>query len=194
MERSTVKDQAEGLRELVSRRNLERNEKQKASRSGQQQVIAVASGKGGVGKTGFSVNLAISMASKGKKVLVLDADLGLSNVNVVMGEVPKYNLFHVLKGERLMKDVVFPTKHGIDIIAGANGFSELADLSGEERHRFIAQLDYLANYDIIVIDTGAGVSKNVTSFLHAADKVIIITTPEPTSVTDAYGIIKLIRQ
>ena len=132
------------------------------------------------------------MQQKGQRVLLMDADLGLSNVNVVMGIVPQYNLYHVLKGERQLHEVVFKTKYGVDIVAGASGFSELADLSGEERFRFIEQLDYLEHYDQIVLDTGAGISKNVTTFLHAADKIIIVTTPEPTSVTDAYGIIKVL--
>ncbi len=186
------KDQAYHLREMVKQSQDQINEQFKDNRVGRQQVIAIASGKGGVGKTNLSVNLGISLAQRNKKVLVMDADLGLSNVQVVLGEMPTYNLYHVLQGEKTLKEVVFHTKSGIDIIAGSNGFSELADLSGEERFRFIEQLEVLKTYDIIIIDTGAGVSKNVTSFLLAADKAIIVTTPQPTSVTDAYGIIKVL--
>ena len=188
----TSKDQAHQLREMVREKYDQANEELKNNRIGKQQVFAIASGKGGVGKTNLSVNLGISLAKKNKKVLVMDADLGLSNVQVILGEIPPYNLYHVLQGEKTLTEVVFHTKSGIDIIAGSNGFSQLANLSGEERFRFIEQLEVLKTYDIIIIDTGAGVSKNVTSFLLAADKVIIITTPQPTSVTDAYGIIKVL--
>ncbi len=183
-------DQAEGLRQMVAglRRNGE--VQMRVARKGRQKVIAVASGKGGVGKTGFSVNLAISLAQKGKRVLLLDADLGLSNANIVMGETPKWNLFHVLKGEKKLAEVVAETRHGVDLIAGGSGIHELANLTGTERQRFIDELAGLDEYEVIVVDTGAGISRNVTAFLHAADKVVIVTTPEPTSVTDAYGIIK----
>ena len=185
-----VKDQAEELREMIKERTQIRSEQSKESRAGRQRILAVASGKGGVGKTNLCVNLSIDLANKGRKVLLMDADLGLSNVNVVMGVLPEFNLYHVLKGEKQLADIVFETKFGVDIIAGANGFSELADLTSEERFKFIEQLDFLEKYDEVILDTGAGISKNVTTFLHAADKVIIITTPEPTSMTDAYGIIK----
>lgn len=183
-------DQAEGLRKMVAELRGAENERLRESRRGRQKVIAVASGKGGVGKTGFSVNLAIAMAREDQRVLILDADLGLSNANIVMGEMPKWNLFHVLKGEKKLSEVVSQTRHGVDLIAGGSGIHELANLTGTERQRFISDMDGLENYDIIVIDTGAGISHNVTSFLHAADKIVIITTPEPTAVTDAYGIIK----
>ncbi|MBL8993083.1 MAG: MinD/ParA family protein, partial [Spirochaetia bacterium] len=183
-------DQAEGLRKMVAELRGAENERLRESRRGRQKVIAVASGKGGVGKTGFSVNLAIAMAREDQRVLILDADLGLSNANIVMGEMPKWNLYHVLKGEKKLSEVVSKTRHGVDLIAGGSGIHELANLTGTERQRFIGEMDGLENYDVIVIDTGAGISHNVTSFLHAADKVVIITTPEPTAVTDAYGIIK----
>ena len=185
-----IKDQAHQLRQMVKRKYDQKNKQLQLNRVGQQQVIAIASGKGGVGKTSLSVNLGISLGQQDKKVLVMDADLGLSNVHLIVGESPKYNLYDVLQGKKSLAEIVCRTGTGIDIIAGGNGFNQLADLSGEERFRFIEQLDVLKMYDIIIIDTGAGVSKNVTSFLLAADKIIIVTTPEPTAVTDAYGIIK----
>ncbi|MCX8058863.1 MAG: MinD/ParA family protein [Spirochaetes bacterium] len=175
-------DQAEKLRKVME-------EKEK---KGKTKIITVASGKGGVGKTNFAVNLAIAYAQYGKNVLVMDADLGLANVNVILGIIPKYNLYHVVKRKKTMKEIVLDTKYGIKIIAGASGFSELANLPDDERENFIESLSELNFADIIIIDTGAGVSNNVLSFIVASDETIIVTTPETTAITDAYGIIKSI--
>ena len=152
----------------------------------------MASGKGGVGKTNLSVNLAIAYAKLGKKVLVLDADLGLANVNVVMGVIPKYNLYHVIRKQKTMKEIIVDTPYGMKIVAGASGFSRIANLSEEERKGFVDELTDLAEAEIIIIDTSAGVSSNVLAFIEATDEAIIVTTPEPTAITDAYGIIKII--
>ena len=187
-----MRDQAAELRRIVHHRNQERHTALKEGRAGRQQFIAVASGKGGVGKTSFSVNLAVAMQRKDQRVLIMDADLGLSNVNVLLGEMPPYNLHHVLRGERTLKETVFETRVGVDIISGASGLKELANLSGEERFSFIEQIEWLDPYDVVVVDTGAGISDNVISFLLPADSVIILATPEPTSITDAYGIIKVL--
>lgn len=177
-------DQAEKLRELMQNRKEDTHLNTR--------IIAVSSGKGGVGKTNIAINLALSYAELGKKVTVMDADLGLANVNVVLGVIPKYNLYHVIRQQKKMKDIIMDTSYGIKIVAGASGFSKIANLSEDERKIFIQELDELANADIIIIDTGAGVSNNVISFIAAADDVIIVTTPEPTAITDAYGIIKII--
>jgi flagellar biosynthesis protein FlhG len=155
-------------------------------------IITISSGKGGVGKTNFAINLGIAFYNMGKKVLVMDADLGLANVNVVLGIVPKYNLYNVLKGQKKIKDIVIDTPYGIKIIAGASGFYQLATINNDKKKEFLSSLMALNSADIIIIDTGAGISENVISFLLAADEMIIITTPEPTSITDAYGIIKTI--
>jgi len=162
------------------------NKKQKTK------ILTVSSGKGGVGKTNFAVNLAIGYAKLGKKVIVMDADLGLANVNVILGVIPKYNLYHVIKNKKPLKEIVLDTPYGIKIIAGASGFSQLANLTDDQREIFINSLSELEYADIIIIDTGAGVSNNVLSFILAADETIIITTPETTAITDAYGIIKSI--
>jgi flagellar biosynthesis protein FlhG len=177
-------DQAEKLRELMQNKN---GNHRSATR-----IITVSSGKGGVGKTNIAINLALAYAEMGKKVTVMDADLGLANVNVVLGVIPKYNLYHVIRQQKKMKDIIMDTNFGIKIVAGASGFSKIANLSEDERNIFIRELDELANADIIIVDTGAGVSNNVISFIAAADDVIIVTTPEPTAITDAYGIIKII--
>jgi flagellar biosynthesis protein FlhG len=155
-------------------------------------VITVASGKGGVGKTNLSVNLAIAYARLGKRVIVMDADLGLANVNIILNIIPKHNLYHVIRKQKTMREIMVDTDYGIQIIAGASGFSKIANLSEEERQNFITELYTLSNADIIIIDTSAGVSSNVLSFIAAADDAVIITTPEPTAITDAYGIIKII--
>ncbi len=183
-----VGDQAEKLREIVkaqSGQTASPNEKKT-------RIIAVASGKGGVGKTNISINIAIAYTRLGKKVVVLDADLGLANVNVVMGVIPKFNLYHVIRKQKMMKDIILDTPYGIQIVAGASGFSRIANLSEEERQNFVSELTALADADIIIIDTSAGVSSNVLAFIEAADEAVIVTTPEPTAITDAYGIIKII--
>jgi flagellar biosynthesis protein FlhG len=155
-------------------------------------LITVTSGKGGVGKTNLSVNMALAYARLGKKVVVMDADLGLANVNVILNVIPKYNLYHVIRKQKTMKEIMVDTVYGISIVAGASGFSKIANLTEEERQNFINELDSLSNADIIIIDTSAGVSSNVLDFIAAADDAVIIATPEPTAITDAYGIIKII--
>jgi len=175
-------DQAANLRRLV----LEGDTKKKT------RTIAITSGKGGVGKTSVSVSLAIALAQGGSTVTLLDADLGLANINVILGIIPKYNLYHVIKGKKKLKDIVIDVPEGIKIIAGASGFHQLANLETKQRDDFIKAFSDLENDDFMIIDTGAGVSQNVISFVLAADEVIVITTPEPTAITDAYGIIKSI--
>lgn len=170
---------------------IEKMEQRKKEQKGPK-IITVASGKGGVGKTSIAINLAIAFAKFDREVIVMDADLGLANVNIVLGVIPKYNLYNVLKGQKSLKEIIVETPQGIKIIAGASGFYQLANLEREQKENFIKNLGDLDYADIIVIDTGAGVSDNVLSFVAAADEVIIVTTPEPTSITDAYGIIKSI--
>jgi flagellar biosynthesis protein FlhG len=179
-------DQAEKLREMMKERKNGGGEKKNT------RVIAITSGKGGVGKTNISINLALAYAELGKKVIVLDADLGLANVNVVLGVIPKYNLYHLIRKQKTMKEIILDTNYGIQIVAGASGFSKVANLSEEERKTFVDELSALETADILIVDTGAGVSNNVLSFIAAADDALIITTPEPTAITDAYGIIKII--
>jgi len=180
-------DQAENLRLIVQ-------EKSGKSESGDSKtrIITVSSGKGGVGKTNFAVNLAIAYSQIGKKVVLLDGDLGLANVNVILGVVPEFSLFNIIKNNKSMKDIIINTKFGISFIAGASGFSKIANLDDEERKRFISEMNELSFADIIIIDTSAGISNNVLAFIASADEAIIVTTPEPTAITDAYGTIKII--
>lgn len=177
-------DQAENLRKMMQNKGI--SDKRKT------RIITVSSGKGGVGKTNIAVNMGIAFAQMGKKVIVMDADLGLANVNVCLGIIPKYNLFQLIKKQKTMRDIIIDTNFGIQIVAGASGFSKIANLTEEERTSFIKELDTLSYADVLIIDTGAGVSQNVLSFIVASDETIIVTTPEPTAITDAYGIIKII--
>jgi flagellar biosynthesis protein FlhG len=136
--------------------------------------------------------MALAYARLGKKVVVMDADLGLANVNVMLNMIPKWNLYHVIRKQKTMREILVETDYGISIVAGASGFSKIANLTEDERQNFIDELDTLSSADIIIIDTSAGVSSNVLDFIAAADDAVIITTPEPTAITDAYGIIKII--
>ena len=176
-------DQAANLRRLV----LEKGDNQKKTRT-----IAITSGKGGVGKTSVAVSLSIALAKTGSSVTLLDADLGLANINVILGIIPKYNLYHVIKGKKKLKDIIIDVPEGIKIIAGASGFHQLANLDMKQRSDFVHSISELDSDDYMIIDTGAGVGQNVLSFVIAADEIIVVTTPEPTAITDAYGIIKSI--
>jgi flagellar biosynthesis protein FlhG len=199
VEIANMEDQAEKLREIMKRKK-DGQPVQKTASSGKPNVksadkariITVTSGKGGVGKTNLSVNMALAFARLGKKVIVMDADLGLANVNVMLNMIPKYNLYHVIKKQKTIREILVETEYGISIVAGASGFSQIANLGEDDRKDFISELDSLTNADIIIIDTSAGVSSNVLDFIAAADDAVIITTPEPTAITDAYGIIKII--
>lgn len=188
-----MEEQAEELRELMKD---ESSSKEKSSKNSKKEsntrIIAITSGKGGVGKTNFAVNMAIAYAQLGKKVILIDGDLGMANVNVLLNIVPQYNLMHVINKKKTMKEIVMDTEFGIKFIAGANGFSKIANLTVEELEYFANQFATLGNADIIIIDTGAGIANNVLQFVAAADEVIVVTTPEPTAITDAYGIIKII--
>jgi flagellar biosynthesis protein FlhG len=188
-----MEDLAEKLRELMRQKKNAGAEKPAKSKEGKKaRIITVTSGKGGVGKTNMSVNLALAYARTGRKVVVMDADLGLANVNVMLNMIPKYNLYHVIRKQKTMKEIMVETEYGISIVAGASGFSKIANLSESERQYFIGELNTLSQADIVIIDTSAGVSSNVLDFVAAADDSVIITTPEPTAITDAYGIIKII--
>jgi flagellar biosynthesis protein FlhG len=177
-------DQAEGLRKLM--KEIPRTNTK---------IIAVTSGKGGVGKSSFSLNLGIclsTMKDNPKKVIVFDADLGLANIHILLGFIPKYNLFHVIKGQKKMTEIIYKSDAGVDFIAGASGLSQLANLKDEERENLIEALKDISYADYIIVDTAAGITPNVLTFLASAHEIIVITTPEPTAITDAYGVIKSI--
>lgn len=156
-------------------------------------VIAVSSGKGGVGKTNSAVNLAVAFSNMGKKVLLLDADLGLGNLDVLLGLAPKYNIGHLLRGEKSIEEVIVNGPAGIMILPASSGVHELTDLGTEQRLALSSHLENMAaGIDMMIIDTGAGISRNVLFFNMAAEEILVVVTPEPTSITDAYALMKVL--
>ncbi|NLX70518.1 MAG: MinD/ParA family protein, partial [Clostridiales bacterium] len=171
-------DQAEKLRQIVQELKL----KKTSMEPKEARIIAVTSGKGGVGKTNFTLNCGIALKKIGYRVLIIDADFGLANIDVMLGITPKYNLFHVIDGKRKIQDVITEGPCGIKFISGGSGIWELINLSSHKLEEFMVMLEGLDNIaDIILIDTGAGVSERILKMVLAANEVIIITTPEPTA-------------
>lgn len=155
--------------------------------------IAITSGKGGVGKTNFVANLAIAMSRLGRKVLVLDADLGLANVDVVYGIRPKYNLYHVITGQKKLDEIIVTGPEGVLLVPGGSGIVELANINESERRHFLEELAGLeSRVDVILVDTSAGINRNVLGVIRACSDIIFITIPEPPAMADAYGIIKAV--
>lgn len=156
-------------------------------------TITVTSGKGGVGKTNLVASLAVALRKQGKEVLILDADLGLSNIDVLFDLAPKYNIQHILSGEKGLKDVIVEGPHGVRILPASSGVQELTDLDEFQRMRLIEEFDmYEEEIDVLLIDTGAGISANVAFFCVASQEIIVVTSPEPTALTDAYALIKVL--
>ncbi len=156
-------------------------------------VISVTSGKGGVGKTSLVVNLAAALAMRDQKVVILDADLGLANIDVVLGLAPKFNIKHVLAGQKRLEDVVVEGPHGIRIIPASSGLEELARLLPEQKLSLLAEFDrFKLDFDIMLVDTATGISSDVAYFNTAAQHILVVLFPEPASLTDAYALIKLL--
>ena len=191
-----MKDQAEKLREIIN--NIKSFNEAKLSdnlsaRKTGARLITITSGKGGVGKTNFTVNLGIRFAQLGYKVVIIDADLGLANVDVIMGKMSKYNLSDVINSDKDILEILEEGPNGVKFISGGSGVQELIKLNKTQLVDLLIKLGKLDDEaDIILVDTGAGLSDNVLSFVHAAREVILVTTPEPTSITDAYALIKTI--
>jgi len=190
-------DQADTLREMA--RNARHGQQSDVSltcdASSQKgiRVISVTSGKGGVGKSNVVSNLAIALSMQGKKVLVIDADLGLGNLDVLLGLSPVYNLNHVFSGEKTLIEVLIDGPAGIKIIPAGSGVQELTSLGQHEKLKLLDELDMLEEqFDIMIVDTEAGISENVTYFTVAAQEIVVVVTPEPTSITDVYALIKLL--
>ena len=177
----TLLDQAAELRQIARRVNH------------RAQTIAITSGKGGVGKTNLAVNLATVLATAQRRVVLMDADMGLANADILCNIQPRYNLAHVVAGQRRMPEVLTPTPNGFSLVAGASGLTRMAELSEQDRARILQELETLQDAaDVIIIDTGAGISRNVMAFTAAADHVVVVTTPEPTAITDAYAVLKVL--
>ncbi len=159
----------------------------------QTRIMAVTSGKGGVGKTNITCNLALAMSRMGKRVLVFDADLSLANVDILLGIHPRSNLSHVVRGEKSMKDILVEAQPGFFVVPGVSGIEELANLSTDAVDRLLEGFSSLEDVaDVVLIDTAAGIHHLVMSFLLAADQVVLVTTPEPTAYMDAYALIKVL--
>jgi flagellar biosynthesis protein FlhG len=171
--------QAAGLRRLTN--------------PGPVQVIAVTGGKGGVGKTSVSVNLASAMASAGKRVMLLDGDLGLANIDVFLGLSPRHTMAHVLSGQRTLEEVIVETADGIQVVPGASGVADMANLSAAAHLSLVQSFSTLSNrVDVMLVDTAAGISHSVMQFTQAAQHVLLVVCDEPASLTDAYALIKVL--
>lgn len=176
-------DQAEQLRNIIKTKQLRRKSSAR--------VLTVTSGKGGVGKSNVSINLGIQLQKMGKKVLILDADFGLANIEVLFGAIPKYTLRDVIEGKKSLQDAVTKGPMDIQFISGGTGVEGMANLDKVQLTnllRSVPKLDEMA--DVIIIDTGAGISDSVLEFVAAGSEVLLVSTPEPTSLTDAYSLLK----
>lgn len=186
-------DQAAKLRQLVVESKDASIKRPVAEAQKHAKIIAVASGKGGVGKTNLSVNLAIELSRKGKKTALVDLDLGLANVDILLNLTTPFTLEHVVLGFKKIEDIIVRGPEGLSIVPGGSGLPALAELTDSQRSSFIENFYRLAaEYDVIILDTAAGISENVLRFAMAADEVLVVTTEEPTAVTDAYALMKVL--
>ena len=159
------------------------------------QVIAVTSGKGGVGKTNTSINIAASLAKQGHKVMLMDADLGLANIDINLGLQCPFNMAHVMSGEKALSEIIQTGPFGIQVVPAASGIYEMAALQNEQLQHLIQTFsEYNGELDYLIIDTAAGISDNVLAFLNAAHQVVVVVCDEPSSITDAYALIKVMNQ
>lgn len=189
-----MSDQAQKLREMAQAAGVRPSMPSKtAGRTGTCTSIAVTSGKGGVGKTTLSVVLAASIANEGKKVLLMDADLGLANVNILLGISPRFNISHVISGECAISDIIVEAAPGVCLAPGASGLEKLANLDAGRLERL--RMDFMgleSQYDYLLMDTGAGIGTMVTGFARYADLVALVITPDPSSMADAYAMVKVL--
>ncbi len=188
-----MNDQAEKLRNIVKNLKENNNSEVNAESKKAARVIAVTSGKGGVGKTNITVNLGIALSKRGLRVVILDVDLGLANIDILLGKSTRYTLVELIRGERNIFEVLADGPDNVKFISGGSGVDELAQLDKSQIDNLVSNIALLDKLcDVILIDTGAGISNSVISFLMAADEVLLVTTPEPTAITDGYAMIKTI--
>lgn len=178
-----MSDQAATLRNIVNNKSPLANSNLK--------IFTVTSGKGGVGKSNFTANIALALKELGQRVLILDADFGLSNIDLILGVRPRYNLAHLLAGNLNLQEVITNTPYGISFISGGNGVKEMLYLDKFQVEKVAVELSSLADVaDVVLIDTGAGINDIVIKFCEIADEVCLIVTPDPSSITDAYALLK----
>ena len=190
-----MRDQAEGLRSIVkSDASAGRKILMGLETQGNfPKVVAVTSGKGGVGKTNIVGNIAVALQNAGKRVIIVDADVGLANIDIIFNVRSKYDISHVVSGEKKLSEIMVETIHGIKIIPGGSGFAHLTQFTEGEKLNLLSEFETLQDQaDIIFVDTGAGISSNVLYFNSAADECVVIATKEPTSITDAYALMKIL--
>jgi flagellar biosynthesis protein FlhG len=179
-------------KKIACQKNFE-DQKQDRNLKSNTRVIAITSGKGGVGKTNIVANVGFALSKLGKSVLILDADLGLGNIDVLLGLAPKYNLSHVIMGEKRIPEIILEGPGKIKILPASSGIQELTRLTKEQKIHILTELDRLiSTIDILLVDTGAGISSNVMYFNTTAQEIFVVVTPEPTSITDAYALIKVL--
>lgn len=175
-------DQAQRLRQLANQNDS----------TTKPRIITVTSGKGGVGKSNFVVNLSITLQKMGKKVMIFDADVGMGNDDVLMGFLPKYNVFDVILNGKEIDEVIITGPYGVKLLPGGSGLTKIDELTDDQRQVFIDKLEKVKDLDYIIMDTGAGINRSVLGFVACCEELIVITTPEPTSLTDAYSLLKAI--
>ena len=190
--RETTGDQASSLRGSAGDHDAQDSLLVKISRT---KIIAVTSGKGGVGKTNIVANLAVSLSELGKRVVVLDGDFGLANIDVLLGLTPRFHLGHVLFGNKTLSEIMVQGPQGLRIIPASSGLQRLSELTLEQRNQLVESFAHLdADTDYFIIDTAAGISRNVIHFLLSAHEVVVVSIPEPTAIVDAYALIKIIQK
>ncbi|HHW60432.1 MAG TPA: MinD/ParA family protein [Syntrophomonadaceae bacterium] len=188
-----MKDQADKLRAMAL--NLRQQIETEIMSNKTTRVIVIASGKGGVGKSTLAVNLSLYLCQLGYKVVLMDADLGMANIDIMLGLIPEYNLYDIICSQKTIQDIMIDGPQGLKIIPGGSGIQELANLQEGELKYIIYEMGKLdGDFDFLIVDTGAGISSNVLNFLLAGDETIIVTTSEPTSLTDAYGTVKSVHR
>lgn len=192
-----MNDQAEKLRQVIDNLKLKHIKSQPEFLFQQPKhtarVITITSGKGGVGKTNITINLAISLSEMGKRVVILDADFGLANIDVLFGIIPRYTLVDVINNKKTILEILSEGPKNTRFISGGSGVEELVSLEKPQLIKFVENISLLDKIaDFVLIDTGAGLSENVMSFVMAADEILLVTTPEPTSITDAYALVKMV--
>lgn len=178
-------DQAQRLRQMVN--------KDDNSVVVEPRIITVTSGKGGVGKSNIVVNLSIALQKMGKKVMIFDADIGMGNDDIIMGCSSKYSVFDVISKGKEIEEVVITGPFGVKLLPGGSALTKIDDLTESERNMFLNKLTALTGLDYIIMDTGAGVNKSVLGFIACCEDLVIVTTPEPTSLTDAYSLLKAVK-